>query len=145
MRAIVQRVSEAAVRVDNEVIGEIGNGLLVLICAEESDTDEKAKYFARKIATMRIFSDENGKLNKSVKDIAGSILAVSQFTLAADWKKGNRPGFSKAAKPEEGRRLYELFVESLKAESVPVETGRFAANMQVSLINDGPITIPMED
>lgn len=144
MRAIVQRVSEASVRVDEAIVGEIEQGLLVLICAEENDTDEQASYFARKIAAMRIFTDENGKLNKSVKEIAGSILVVSQFTLAAEWKNGNRPGFSKAAKPDEGRRLYELFVIKLREEGIPIETGRFATNMKVSLINDGPITIPME-
>lgn len=117
---------------------------MVLICAEEGDTDEQASYFTRKIVSMRIFSDENGKLNKSVLDVSGQVLVVSQFTLAAEWKKGNRPGFSKAAKPEEGRRLYEFFIESLKSEGISVATGRFAANMQVSLVNDGPITIPMQ-
>ncbi|MTI10135.1 D-aminoacyl-tRNA deacylase [Curvivirga aplysinae] len=144
MRAVVQRVKEAAVHVESEIVGKIEQGLLVLICAEEGDEDSQADYFARKIAAMRIFSDENGKMNKSVKDINGSILVVSQFTLAADWKKGNRPGFSKAASPEEGRRLYEYFVQRIKEEGLPVQTGQFAADMQVSLVNDGPITIPME-
>ncbi|WP_420547409.1 D-aminoacyl-tRNA deacylase [Curvivirga sp.] len=144
MRAVVQRVKEAAVRVEGEIVGKINQGLLVLICAEEGDEDSQADYFARKIAAMRIFSDENGKMNKSVKDINGSILVVSQFTLAADWKKGNRPGFSKAASPDEGCRLYEYFVQKIKEEGLPVQTGQFAADMQVSLVNDGPITIPME-
>ncbi|MDX1737475.1 MAG: D-aminoacyl-tRNA deacylase [Alphaproteobacteria bacterium] len=145
MRAVLQRVSEASVSVGDEVVGEINQGLMVLFCAEEGDTNQQAEYFAKKIAKMRIFSDENGKLNLSVADIGGSVLVVSQFTLAADWKKGNRPGFSGAAKPEEGKRLYELFIKLLRQEhDLKVETGIFAANMQVSLTNDGPITIPME-
>ncbi len=144
MRAIVQRVLEASVCVDNEMVGEIGQGLMVLFCADKDDTDEQAAYFARKIAAMRIFSDEDGKLNLSIKEVGGAILVISQFTLAADWKKGNRPGFSNAAGPEEGKRLYELFVAKLRSENISVETGRFAADMQVALINDGPITIPMQ-
>jgi len=144
MRAIVQRVSEANVKVDGETIGKIEQGLLIFICAEVGDTNDQAAFFARKIAKMRIFSDAEGKLNKSVQDVGGSALVISQFTLAADWRNGNRPGFSKAADPVEGRRLYELFIEKLRDENLYVETGQFGANMQVSLINDGPITIPME-
>lgn len=143
MRAIVQRVKEASVSVDKEIVGQIRTGFMVLICAAEGDADEDAAFFARKIAAMRVFSDENGKMNKSLKDVDGAALVVSQFTLCADWRKGNRPGFSKAAGPEEGKRLYELFCEKLREEGIPVETGIFAADMKVSLINDGPVTIPL--
>ena len=143
MRALVQRVAEAAVRVDGEVIGEIGPGLLVLVCAMAGDGSSEAEYLARKIAKMRIFQDAAGKMNRSVLDQGGAVLVVSQFTLAADTRSGNRPGFSTAAAPEEGKRLYELFAKELAAY-VPVETGRFGADMKVSLINDGPVTIPME-
>lgn len=128
---------------DADIVGAIGQGLLILVCAERGDTDEDAAYFARKIARMRIFTDDAGKMNRSVLDIGGAALVVSQFTLAADWKKGNRPGFSGAAAPDEGERLYNLFCAKLGAEGLPVRTGRFAADMQVALVNDGPVTIPM--
>jgi len=144
MRAILQRVSEASVEVDGEIVGQIGRGLMVLVCAMEGDTDEQAAFLARKIAAMRIFQDDQGKMNRSVKDVGGGVLVISQFTLAAEWRKGNRPGFSKAAAPEEGKRLYEVFCEKLKAEGLPVETGIFAADMNVRLLNDGPVTIPMD-
>ncbi|MBC2837011.1 D-aminoacyl-tRNA deacylase [Paragemmobacter straminiformis] len=143
MRAVLQRVSQARVTVDGTVTGEIGAGLLILICAMEGDTDAQARQMAAKIAKMRIFKDDQGKMNLSVRDIGGSALIVSQFTLAADLR-GNRPGFSTAAKPDEGRRLYELFTDGMKAEGIPTQNGIFAADMAVSLTNDGPVTIWVE-
>lgn len=144
MRALLQRVTEAAVVVDDETVGTIGPGLLVLLCAEHGDTEDEARYFAGKIARMRLFPDEAGKTNLSVLDGKGSALVVSQFTLAADWRKGNRPGFSRAAAPDVAKALYERFCALLADEGVPVETGRFAASMTVSLVNDGPFTIWMD-
>lgn len=143
MRAVLQRVSRASVTVEGQVTGEIGPGLMILICAMEGDTDAKADQLAAKIAKMRIFKDEAGKMNLSIRDIGGSALVVSQFTLAADLR-GNRPGFSTAAKPEEGKRLYDYFSARLRAEGVPVENGIFGADMDVSLNNDGPVTIWMD-
>lgn len=144
MKAVLQRVSEACVRIDGETVGAIDRGLLVLFCADEGDTEANVSFFARKIALMRIFADEDGKMNRSVVDVGGAVLAVSQFTLAAQWRKGNRPGFSAAADPVEGERLYDLFCAALRDQGLPVETGRFGANMQVGLTNDGPITIVMD-
>ncbi len=144
MRALLQRVSEAQVAVDGEVIGQTGQGLLVLVCAMQGDTQAEADRLAAKIAKTRIFTDDGGKMNHSVLDIGGSALVVSQFTLAADTSRGNRPGYSSAAAPEEGHKLYEYFAEQLAQQGVPVETGRFGADMKVSLINDGPVTIWME-
>ena len=129
---------------DNSVVGAIGNGILALVCAERGDSDDDARYFAHKTARMRIFSDKDGKTNLSVSDVGGSVLAISQFTLAADWKKGNRPGFSRAEEPENAKRLYELYCETLKEDGIPVELGIFAADMRVSLVNDGPFTIVMD-
>jgi len=129
--------------VNGEVTGEIGPGLLILICAMEGDTDEKAGQLAAKIAKLRIFKDDQGKMNLSIRDIGGSALIVSQFTLAADLR-GNRPGFSTAAKPDEGRRLYELFTRLMQDEGIPTANGIFGADMDVSLNNDGPVTIWME-
>ena len=143
MRAVLQRVSRASVTVDGNVTGQIGAGLLVLICAMEGDTEAQADQLAAKIAKMRIFKDDAGKMNLSVRDIGGAALVVSQFTLAADLR-GNRPGFSTAAKPDEGKRLYEYFSARLRAEGVPVENGIFGADMDVSLNNDGPVTIWMD-
>ncbi len=143
MRALLQRVSEAQVRVDGAVIGQCGPGLMVLVCAMQGDTEAQVEKLAAKVAKCRIFHDENGKMNKSVADIGGSALVISQFTLAADTRSGNRPGFSTAAAPEDGKRLYELFAQKL-GEVVPVETGEFGADMKVSLTNDGPVTIWME-
>jgi len=140
---VLQRVSEASVRVDGEPIGQIGQGLLVLLCAEQGDTDAVAEKLLSKILKLRIFSDEAGKMNRSVQDVGGGLLVVSQFTLAADVAGGNRPSFTQAAAPDEGRRLYEHFVAQARTQHPLVQTGRFAADMQVSLINDGPITIPM--
>lgn len=141
MRALIQRVSEAAVRVDGATTGEIQKGLLVMICAMQGDTETQADRLATKISKLRIFTDENGKMNKSVLDIGGSALVVSQFTLAADTKSGNRPGFSSASSPEEGNAFYEYFATSLANTGVPVAKGVFGADMKVSLVNDGPVTI----
>ncbi len=144
MKALLQRVSQASVTADGETIGEIGQGLLVLVCAEPGDDDDTAGFLARKIAAMRIFADDAGKMNRSVRDVGGGILAISQFTLAADWRRGNRPGFSRAADPETGAQLYGRFCDLLAAEGIPVARGRFAAEMQVALVNDGPVTIWMD-
>ncbi|WP_371036967.1 D-aminoacyl-tRNA deacylase [Rhodosalinus sp. FB01] len=144
MKAVLQRVSEASVSVGGAVVGEIGPGLMVLVCAMEGDTEEQARKLAAKAAKLRIFRDEDGRMNRSILDIRGAALVISQFTLAADTSRGNRPGFSAAAPPEEGRRLYESFAAALQAEGVAVATGRFGADMQVSLVNDGPVTIPLE-
>ena len=144
MRALTQRVSQARVDIDGKTVGQTGAGLLVFICAMEGDADDAAEYLARKIASLRIFEDDAGKMHRSVLDISGSALVVSQFTLAADTSRGNRPGFSYAASPDEGRRLYELFSRLLGEQGVPVETGSFGADMEVHLVNDGPVTIWMD-
>ena len=143
MITVLQRVSEARVQVDGEVIGQIGHGLLVLLCAEQGDTDTVADKLLAKILKLRIFSDEAGKMNLSLQDVGGGLLVVSQFTLAADVAGGNRPSFTQAARPDEGRRLYEHFVAQARAAHPMVQTGRFAADMKVALINDGPITVPI--
>jgi len=144
MRALIQRVTEASVRVDGKVIGQTGPGLLVLICAMAGDAEAEAGRMAEKISKLRIFRDEAGRMNRSVLDIGGSALVVSQFTLAADTSRGNRPGFSTAAPPEEGDRLYQHFAARLAGLGVPVETGEFGAEMAVSVVNDGPVTIWMD-
>lgn len=144
MRAVVQRVSEARVSVEGAVLGEIGPGLMVLVCAMQGDGEAEAEKLAAKLARLRIFRDDEGRMNRSVLDAGGAALVVSQFTLAADISRGNRPGFSAAAEPSEGRRLYEHFAAALQREGVPVATGRFGADMQVALVNDGPVTIWME-
>jgi len=144
MRALIQRVSEAAVRVEGEVIGQCGPGLLILVCAMQGDTDDLPAKLAAKISKLRIFKDDEGRMNRSVQDIGGSALVVSQFTLAADTSRGNRPGFSMAAAPQDGERLYEAFTQELGTLGVPVETGQFGADMKVSLVNDGPVTIWMD-
>ncbi|WP_372615105.1 D-aminoacyl-tRNA deacylase [Aquicoccus sp.] len=141
MRAVLQRVSEASVRVGGAVVGQIGPGLLILVCAMQDDTEAEADRLAAKIAKLRIFRDAEGRMNRSVRDVSAAALVVSQFTLAADTARGNRPGFSQAAPPEEGERLYLHFTEALRAQDVPCETGQFAADMQVGLVNDGPVTI----
>ena len=143
MRAVLQRVSRASVTVESAVTGQIGPGLLILICAMQGDTEAEADKLAAKIVKLRIFKDEAGKMNRSVKDIGGAALVVSQFTLAADLR-GNRPGFSTAAAPDEGKRLYEHFSARIAAEGVPVQNGIFGADMDVSLSNDGPVTIWMD-
>lgn len=143
MLSVIQRVSEARVVVDGEVIGEIGAGLLVLVCAERGDTEAQADKLLAKLLKLRIFSDDAGKMNRSVQDIAGGLLLVSQFTLAADTAGGNRPSFTNAAAPDEGRRLYDYLVDKARAAHPVVQTGRFAADMKVQLVNDGPVTIPL--
>ncbi len=142
MRAVVQRVSEASVTVEARVTGAIGRGFLVLVCAMAGDTEKEAGKLARKIAQLRIFRDEAGKMNLPLSAVGGAVLAVSQFTLAAQgMDSGNRPGFSNAAPPEQGEKLYEHFCAALRAEGLSVETGVFAADMKVALVNDGPVTI----
>jgi D-tyrosyl-tRNA(Tyr) deacylase len=143
VRAVVQRVSEASVRVDGQLLGHTGPGFLILVCAMGGDSEAQAEKLAAKIAKLRVFKDDQGKMNLSVRDIGGSALVVSQFTLAADLR-GNRPGFSTAAPPAEGERLYLHFAQALGKEGIPVETGRFGADMAVSLVNDGPVTIWMD-
>ena len=144
MRALLQRVSEAEVSVEGEVIGRCGAGLMILVCAMQGDGEAEAERLAAKAAKLRIFRDNEGRMNRSVLDAGGAALVVSQFTLAADTSRGNRPGFSAAAPPEEGRRLYEHFAAALAGHGVPVETGQFGGDMRVNLVNDGPVTIPME-
>ncbi len=144
MRALIQRVSSACVRVDGAETGRCGPGLLVLFGAGRGDGPQDVAWLVRKTANLRIFEDEAGKLNLSVKDIGGSLLVVSQFTLYADCRRGNRPGFDQAAPPELANSLYEQYVSGLRAEGLPVETGVFQAHMAVELINDGPVTIMLE-
>ncbi|WP_027259515.1 D-aminoacyl-tRNA deacylase [Leisingera aquimarina] len=144
MRALIQRVSEASVTVEGKTIGEIGPGLLILICAMEGDNEAQADQLAVKISKLRIFKDAAGKMNRSVLDTGGSALVVSQFTLAADTRRGNRPGFSAAAAPAEGERLYEYFAEQLPRLGVEIAKGQFGADMKVRLLNDGPVTVWMD-
>jgi D-tyrosyl-tRNA(Tyr) deacylase len=141
MRALLQRVHEASVKVDGKTIGQIGPGLLILICAMQGDTEAEADQLAAKIAKLRIFKDDAGKMNLSLKDAGGAALIVSQFTLAADTSRGNRPGFSPAAGPEDGRRLYEHFSKAVQSQGITVVNGEFGADMDVGLVNAGPVTI----
>jgi D-tyrosyl-tRNA(Tyr) deacylase len=142
LRAVVQRVSEASVTVDGRITGAIGRGFLVLVCAMAGDTEAEAQRLARKVAMLRIFRDEAGKMNLPLSAVDGAVLAVSQFTLAAEgMESGNRPGFSAAAAPDAGERLYERFCALLRAEGLRVATGVFGADMKVALVNDGPVTI----
>ncbi|MBX9960878.1 MAG: D-tyrosyl-tRNA(Tyr) deacylase [Burkholderiaceae bacterium] len=143
MLALLQRVKEARVEIAGEVVGTIDAGLLVLVCAERGDSEATGDKLLAKILKLRVFSDEAGKMNRSVQDVGGGLLIVSQFTLAADTTGGNRPSFTNAAPPEDGRRLYEDFVTRARAAHPVVQTGQFAADMQVHLVNDGPVTIPM--
>lgn len=143
MKAVLQRVREASVTVQGEVVGRIDVGLLVLLCAEQRDTEAQADRMLAKILKLRIFADEADKMNRSVQDVGGGLLLVSQFTLAADTRGGNRPGFSDAAAPADARRLFDYFVARARASHPLVQTGRFATDMQVALINDGPVTIPI--
>lgn len=140
MRAVLQRVTRAQVSVAGQVAGRCGPGLMILVCAMQGDTEDQPAKLAAKIARMRIFRDDQGKMNLSARDIGGSALVISQFTLAADLR-GNRPGFSTAAPPDAGKRLYEAFATALAAEGIPTETGIFGADMAVELVNDGPVTI----
>lgn len=145
MRAVVQRVTSSKVSVDRKTVGEIGKGFNVLLGVVEGDTDEQAALLAGKIARLRVFEDENGKMNLSVNDVGGEILAISQFTLCADCKKGNRPSFTLSAAPDEANRLYELFCSELSANGVRnVEKGIFGADMAVDIANDGPVTIMLD-
>ena len=143
MISVLQRVREARVDVEGETGGAIGPGLLVLVCAERGDTEAEADRLLAKILKLRIFSDEAGKMNQSLQDVGGGLLLVSQFTLAADTTSGNRPSFTQAAAPDEGRRLFDYVVERARASHPEVATGRFATEMQVHLVNDGPVTIPL--
>ena len=143
MISLLQRVRQARVEVDGATIGAIGPGLLVLVCAERGDTELEADKLLAKLLRLRIFNDAAGKMNRSVQDVAGGLLLVSQFTLAADTSGGNRPSFTQAAAPDEGRRLYDYFVAQARAAHPNVATGQFAADMQVHLVNDGPVTLPL--
>ena len=145
MRALIQRVSKASVTINEELISEIENGLLIFVCAMNEDTELQAENLASKISKLRIFNDENGKMNKSIQDISGDALVVSQFTLAADTSRGNRPGFSSAAPPEKGEKLYEHFTEKLQGMNIPCKKGVFGRDMTISLVNDGPTTIWLEN
>lgn len=143
MKAVLQRVSEARVMVDGETVGEIAQGLLVLLCAERGDTEAVGQKMLDKILKLRVFYDDAGKMNHSVQDVAGGLLVVSQFTLAADTRSGTRPSFTSAAPADEGRRLYEHFVGQARERHALVQTGVFGADMKVHLVNDGPVTIPL--
>ncbi len=144
MRIVLQRVSKASVTVDDQITGSIQQGLLLLIGVEDADTLDDSEWLLRKILNMRIFADEEGKMNKSILDVQGELLLVSQFTLHASTKKGNRPSFIHAAAPEHANQLYNDFIEQAKSSGLKVETGIFGANMQVELINDGPVTILLD-
>src|SRR5580698_6730956 len=144
MRAVVQRVSRAKVAVNGNIAGEIGLGLLVLLGVGQADTEADAAYLAEKISGLRVFEDEQGKMNRSVQDAGGSVLAVSQFTLYGDVRRGKRPSFDEAAPPEKARQLYEFFVERIRAAGLRCETGRFQEMMQVELVNEGPVTILLD-
>ena len=143
MIALIQRVKQAKVEVNNAAVGEIGPGILVLLGVEKEDDEAKAKRLCERVLNYRIFSDQEGKMNLNVQQIGGSVLVVSQFTLVADTRKGNRPSFSRGASPEQGKALYEYFVQQVEAMKVPCETGQYAADMQVHLINDGPVTFQL--
>jgi D-tyrosyl-tRNA(Tyr) deacylase len=144
MKAVIQRVTSSSVVVGGETVGAIGLGIMVLLGVEKGDGEAQADWLAGKICDLRIFSDEAGKMNLSVQDVGGGLLVVSQFTLAGNCAKGKRPSFDTAAPPDEGGRLYEYFVEAVKKLGVPVQTGIFQADMQVSLVNDGPVTFILE-
>jgi len=144
MKAVIQRVSRASVEIEGKVTGEIEQGLLVLLGIHTLDTSKEVDYLVRKISQMRIFEDENGKMNLDLKQVGGKILLISQFTLYADTKKGNRPGFNDAAKPEIAIPLYEEFINKLSKNNIEVQTGTFGADMQINLINNGPVTIVID-
>jgi D-tyrosyl-tRNA(Tyr) deacylase len=144
VKAVIQRVGEACVIVDGRTVGKIGAGTVVLLAVEHGDSETDADWLAKKIVELRMFGDSDGKMNLSLQEIGGSILAISQFTLAGDCRKGRRPSFVGAAPPAEGNRLYEYFVTQVKRQGVPVETGIFQADMKVSLVNDGPVTFILE-
>ena len=140
MIALLQRVTRASVEVDDDVVGTIGAGLMVLLCAERGDTEREVDALLGKLLSYRVFSDDAGRMNRSIADVGGALLLVPQFTLAADTRSGTRPSFTPAAPPDEGQRLFELFVAGARTRHPQVETGRFGAHMQVSLVNDGPVT-----
>lgn len=144
MRAVVQKVSSSKVTVDGEIIGKIDQGLMVLLGVTHDDTSKDVDYMVDKVTNLRIFEDEEGKMNLSLKDIGGDVLAVSQFTLYGDARRGRRPSFSDAARPEVANPLYEEFIEKVKTQGINVETGKFGAHMMVDLTNDGPVTILLE-
>ena len=144
MKAVIQRVTSATVDVEGTLVGAIEEGILVLLGVEKEDNEAKADWLAEKICGLRIFYDENGKMNRSLQEVNGSLLVVSQFTLAGNCAKGKRPSFDTAAPSDEGKRLYEYFVETVKKLDIPVQTGIFQADMQVSLVNDGPVTFILE-
>lgn len=144
MKAVIQRVSNASVKVDEKIVGEISGGLLLLIGIDEEDENADADWLVQKILNLRIFGDEDGKLNLSVLDISGEILCISQFTLIADYKKGNRPSFIKAAKPDKAIPLFEYFKTEISKSNLKIESGIFGADMKVSLLNDGPVTIVID-
>lgn len=144
MKLVIQRVASATVKVDGEIIGQIEKGFLVLVGIKQGDTKEQADFLIKKLCNLRVFEDKNNKMNLSIKDIKGKLLIVSQFTLYADCKKGNRPSFIEAARPEVAEPLYEYFKQGCKNEEIEVESGIFGADMKVSLINDGPVTIIIE-
>jgi len=144
MRILIQRVKSASVTIDEKIYSSIAGGFLVLIGVKEGDTKENADYLVKKLVNLRCFSDEAGKMNLNVKDVKGEILVVSQFTLSADFTKGNRPSFAKAGNPEVANELYEYFVSELRKHDIEIQTGQFAASMEVGLINDGPVTFLIE-
>ncbi|WP_313002104.1 D-aminoacyl-tRNA deacylase [Chryseobacterium gleum] len=144
MKVVIQRVSEASVKVEGKIVGEIGKGLMLLVGVDENDEKTDADWLVQKVLNLRIFGDEEDKLNLSVKDISGEILCISQFTLIADYKKGNRPSFIKAAKPDKAVPLFDYFKEEISKSGLKTESGIFGADMKVSLINDGPVTIVMD-
>ena len=145
MKAVLQRVSQASVTVAGEVVGSIGHGLVILLGVEEGDSDKDSTYLAYKTAEMRIFADESGKMNKSIKEVEGSVLLISQFTLICDWKKGRRPGFTRAAQPEQAEQLYRNFSQQLNKQGIQVALGTFGANMEIALVNEGPVTLVLEN
>lgn len=144
MRALIQRVTSASVKVDGKIVGKIGKGFLVFLGIYEEDTEEKIEKLTKKIINLRIFNDENDKMNLSIKDIKGEILLISQFTLCADTKKGNRPSFVSAKNPKDANKIYEKIIESIRNENIIVEKGIFGADMKVELLNDGPVTILLD-
>jgi len=144
MIAVIQRVSRAAISIDNKQTAKIDKGLLILLGVMEDDNETDCKYLQEKITHFRIFNDESNKMNLSIKDINSQALVVSQFTLCGDWQKGRRPSFIHAASPENGERLYNLFIEYMKSENIPIKTGRFGAMMDVSLVNNGPVTFVLD-
>ena len=145
MIVVLQRVTQAKVDIAEKTVGQIGKGLMVLVCAEKGDTDEKARLLAQRLLRYRVFEDENGKMNLSVTDVKGGLLLISQFTLAADTTRGNRPSFTPAAPPDEGKRLFDIFVQETEKSGLTVQTGQFGAYMRVSLVNAGPVPLALRN